>query len=92
MHSLSTKNASRSYEGCDDVRLHNARNLTVLDQFQKGYLFPLITSFGNMVKRPEGQLRNLNFASNHAHVWLIRSTWKNEALDECKIRVKRTII
>ena len=46
------------------MRLHDTKNLTVLDQFQKVYLFLLTTSFGNMEKRPEGQLRNLNFASN----------------------------
>ena len=63
---MSTKNASRSHHGCNDERLHNSRNLTVLDQFQKVYLFLPMTLFGNMEKRPEGQLRNLNFASNHA--------------------------
>ena len=61
---MSTKNALRSHDGCDDLRLHDTRNLTVLDQFQKVYLFLLMTSFGNIEKRPEGQLRNLNFASS----------------------------
>ena len=81
---MNTKNALRSHDGCiNDVRLHETRNLTVLDQFQKVYLFLLMTSFENVEKRPEGQLRNLNFASNMCYpgyVWLIRSTWKNEVM------------
>ena len=80
---MSTKNALRSQDGCNDARLHYTRNLTVLDQFQKVYLLLLMTSFGNMVKRPEEQLRNLNFASNMCYpgyVWLIRSTWKNKVM------------
>ena len=75
---MSTKNALRSHNGCNDVRLHDTRNLTALGQFQKVYLFLLMTSFGNMEKRPEGQVRNLNFASNVCYMWLIRSTWKND--------------
>ena len=80
---MGSKNALRSHDGCNYVRLHDTRNLTVLDQFQKVYLFLLMTSFGTMEKRPEGQLRNLNFASSMCypgHVWLIRSTWKNEVM------------
>ena len=74
---MNTKNALRSHNRGNDVRLHDTRNLTVLDQFQKVYLFLLMTSFENMEKRPEGQLINLNFASNMfypGYVWLIRST------------------
>ena len=53
------------------MRLYDTKNLTVLDQFQKVYLFLQMTSFGNMEKRPEGQLRNLNFASNMCYLsWI----------------------
>ena len=76
----------RSHDGRNDVRLDETRNLTVLDQFQKVYLFLLMTSFENMEKRPEGQLRNLNFATNMCYpgyVWAYQK-YLEERSDECK--------
>ena len=82
---MNTKNAFRSHDGRNDVRLHKTRNLTVLDQFQKVYLFLLMTSFENMEKRPEGQLRNLNFASNVlSWISVAHPKYLEERSDECK--------
>ena len=49
----------------------------MLDQLQKVYLFLLMTLFENMEKRPEGQLRNLNFAL------VAHQKYSEERSDEC---------
>ena len=58
---MSSKNALRSHDGCNGVRLHTAINLTVLDQFQKVYLFLLMTSFWTHGKEARWTVEKFEF-------------------------------
>ena len=83
---MTTKNALRSHDGCNDVRLHDTRNLDVLDQFQKVYLFLLMTSFGNMEKDARRTAEKSEFCKQHVLSWICVAHQKylEERSDECK--------
>ena len=84
---MSITNASRQHKGCNGVKLHKAKNLAELDQFQKVYLSQstdnLVLGYG---KEAKGQLRNLNFECRK-HVAIIiqhRLPYQSSFPEMCK--------